>query len=136
MKKISVGIIILNWNGFEDTQLLLSSIQKLQTTYDYTIYVIDNASTDGSKEKLSTNKSIRLIPLAENRGFTGANNQGIEQAIHDGVDYCWILNNDTIVDPKALDALIHPFEQEKVYGSGQRSARYEIIKENACQKYF
>lgn len=49
---------------------------------------------------------IVLIRSSLNRGFAGGNNLGIKAALAAGMDYVWLLNTDTVVDPHALGALL------------------------------
>ena len=71
------------------------------------IYVIDNASTDGTSDYIKErgfleNPRIRYLPLAENLGGAGGFRNGMERAFLDGYDYLWIMDDDA--EPK-LDAL-------------------------------
>jgi GT2 family glycosyltransferase len=116
-----VSIIILNWNGYQDTIQCLESILKLD--YDnYRIVVCDNDSTDGSIEQIGSwcknnridlanldnlDRYMTLIQTGNNLGFAGGNNIGIRHALLDReCKYVWILNNDTIVEPNSLSALV------------------------------
>ena len=67
------------------------------------IILVDNASTDGSAEFVRTHfPRVRVIVLAENRGFSGGNNAGAREARG---DYVAFLNNDTVADSSWLCAL-------------------------------
>ncbi len=113
-----VSIIILNWNGYQDTIQCLESILSLD--YDRCqIIICDNGSTDCSIEKIEQwckdnqsnlthlDRQITLISNGKNIGFARGNNVGIRHALLDReCEYVWILNNDTIVDPKALATLV------------------------------
>lgn len=101
-----VFIIILNWNGKDLTIECLNSLKGIE--YDnYQVVVVDNGSTDDSttviKEKFP---HLLLIENGANLGFSAGNNVGIEYAITQGADYIFLLNNDTIVDPQVISALI------------------------------
>ncbi|MFZ6028807.1 MAG: glycosyltransferase family 2 protein [Chloroflexota bacterium] len=102
----SVLIIILNWNGKEDTLACLKSLGQI----DYPnagILVIDNASSDDSVAALrAAYPHIRRIENAANLGFVGGNNQGLETAVQEGYDYALLLNNDTEVAPDFLSRLV------------------------------
>jgi len=101
-----VFIIVLNWNGKDDTLECLRSLQKLDYPNFETV-VVDNGSTDGSEEAIcSAFPSAHFIQTGRNLGYAGGNNVGIRFALEHGADYVWLLNNDTTVDSKALTALV------------------------------
>jgi len=90
-----VSIIIPVHNAYEYTCNCVESI-KVNTTGDYEIVLIDNGSTDETKD---IDVAVRF---KENQGFAKAANKGIE--ISEG-NYVCLLNNDVIVTPGALDLL-------------------------------
>ena len=101
-----VGIVILNWNNAQDTIECLSSL--LNQQYDnYFVVVVDNGSTDNSKDRISqAYPNIEILPLDTNTGYAVGNNKGISRAIELGAEFVFILNNDTIVSPSCLQELI------------------------------
>lgn len=99
---VQVLIVIVIWNGLEDTLECLASIQRCEFS-SKGILVVDNGSTDGSSEVISRlYPGVQILRLSENRGFTGGNNVGLQEALRQGVRYAYLLNNDTTVDPKSL----------------------------------
>lgn len=112
MKKL-VSIIILNWNGKEDTIECLESIKEL----DYPnceVIVVDNGSTDGSCEILKKNYPyVKLIENEKNLGVARGNNLGIYQAKG---DYILLLNNDIVVDMDILKDLVSVLESSPEIG--------------------
>lgn len=96
-----VGIIVLNWNGLADTRACLHSLLALEGPPPR-IYVVDNASTDGSVTTLHREFSDRIVLLANGRNllYAGGNNVGILRALADGCSHLLLLNNDTLVDPR------------------------------------
>lgn len=92
----SVAIIILNWNGREDTAACLKSLEGLAYE-NYEIVLVDNGSSDGSVPHFKQQfPHITLLTLAENTGFAGGNNEGMRYALQKDFDYVLLLNNDTI----------------------------------------
>ncbi|MFZ3383466.1 MAG: glycosyltransferase family 2 protein [Candidatus Methanoperedens sp.] len=111
-----VTIIILNWNGKEDTIELIKSLDNL-TYPNYEILIIDNNSIDGSYNYFKNNyPSIKIIQTGDNFGYAKGNNIGIQESINSGSDYSLIINNDTLVEPEFLDKLIKVYESEKNIG--------------------
>ena len=101
-----VYILLVNWNGKEDTLACLESLQKI-TYKNYKIAVIDNASTDGSVRAISAKyPAVEIIRNDRNERFARANNQGIELALQNNAAFVLLLNNDTIVDPAFLNFMV------------------------------
>lgn len=103
-----VGIIILNYNTYEDTVNCINSIKKT-TTDPYKIYLIDNASTADCTNKISekyiNDKNVQLILSQTNLGYSGGNNLGILAAKKDGVEYYLIVNSDVTFDNNVVRIL-------------------------------
>lgn len=107
----SVAIIVVNYNGFEDTKECIKSIK--ECNYDnYTIIVVDNASYEkpfaGTIEYIKENAAYIEAPT--NDGFAAGNNVGIKWAIEHKFDFCLLINNDTTVSESFLSRLIKAYE--------------------------
>ena len=101
-----VSIIILNWNGKEDTCECLRAVQKIEYS-NYEAIVADNGSQDGSVESFRKEfPEITIIENNANLGFAEGNNRGIAYAISEGCDYIFLLNNDAIVDPYIINKFL------------------------------
>ena len=109
------AIIILNYNDWENTKLLVQDIKKYKTL-DY-IIIVDNKSTDDSileLKKLETDKII-LVEAKEINGYAAGNNIGIQYAIEKlNVENIIISNPDIIVREKDLGILLHDLENENI----------------------
>jgi GT2 family glycosyltransferase len=103
----SVAVILVNWNGYYLTKRCLHSLEKVSYV-NHSIIVVDNASEDGSYNKLKNefNKPI-FLRNQKNLGFTGGNNTGIAYAMEKGFDYILLLNNDTVVNPDFMEPLLN-----------------------------
>lgn len=111
-----VSIIILNWNGKEDTIECLESLKHI-TYPNYEILLVDNGSTDGSVECFKERyPEIEIIENGKNLGFAEGNNIAIKWAINSNSDYVLLLNNDTLVDPYFLTELINVAESDPKIG--------------------
>ncbi len=103
------AIIILNWNGADDTLACLDSLLKAEG--DFRVYVVDNGSTDDSLQRIRAwldahdGFDAQLVPLDKNYGFARGNNMGLEVARENAPDSYLLLNNDTEVRPDFLTRL-------------------------------
>lgn len=104
----SVAIIVLTWNGKDDTLECLESLRRVDYP-SFRVILVDNSSTDGAAEAVRQGfPEVEVIETGENLGFAGGNNIGIRHALDWGFDAALLLNNDTIVDPGFLSALVEP----------------------------
>ncbi|HID70174.1 MAG TPA: glycosyltransferase family 2 protein [Desulfobacterales bacterium] len=100
---MQIDIVIPNFNGKVFLQSCLESLEK-QSVDDFTVFVVDNGSGDGSVDFLRENyPETKIIAWAENKGFSAAVNAGI----HDGsAPLVFLLNNDTELDENCLEELL------------------------------
>ncbi len=94
-----IGIIVLNYINWNDTERCLKSI--ISTTYNikYHIYLIDNASPNkipGYIKDFLGIENITFIQNPKNIGFSAGNNVGIKKALEDECEYILVVNNDVI----------------------------------------
>lgn len=102
----AVWIIVLNWNGYEDSRRCLESLEKVDYP-SFSVILVDNGSEDGSGKRLSEEfDDFDFLPLDKNYLYAGGNNAGIKRALAAGADYILLLNNDTIVTPGFLAPLV------------------------------
>ena len=91
----STCIIILNWNGYDDTRRCILSLDACADHSLFDIMIIDNGSLNDEGAKLKCEfRHIHLISNHVNLGFAAAVNQGISHAEDVGYRYVLILNND------------------------------------------
>lgn len=110
-----IAIVILNWNGWQDTLACLKALQALNDV-QFEIIVVDNASSNDSVARITgAFPDVTLIENASNLGFAGGNNVGIALALARGVDYVWLLNADTIPEPDSLSALVRTARAKKAH---------------------
>jgi N-acetylglucosaminyl-diphospho-decaprenol L-rhamnosyltransferase len=104
--EVVVSLIVLSWNTREMTIACLDSIVTNPSDLGWELIVIDNASSDGSADAISSryaqNPRVKVIKNEKNLGFTGGNNQGIEIAKGSIIG---LLNSDTLVHPGDLSDL-------------------------------
>ena len=113
---MQLSVIILTWNSLDILKRCLSSIETSTTLNDYEIIIIDNNSTDQTREFLKSIDSIdsyQIILNSHNRGVGPARNQGLRIAKG---DYILILDVDTIVTNYSIDKLVEYLEQNPKTG--------------------
>jgi len=99
-------VAILNHNGKNLLAECLDSIAA-QTFTSFETVVIDNGSTDGSKDFLAAVYPwVKVLALAENKGFSAAYNVCMRDALERGVEFFLLLNNDTWVGNDFLEELL------------------------------
>lgn len=106
----STAIIVLNWNGIDDTLECLGSLLH-QSYKGFHIVVVDNGSTDDSKELLAEyhhkhKDKVSVVYNQLNFGFAGGVNTGIEWAMNEGYEYVALFNNDATADSEWLRNLV------------------------------
>src|SRR3954453_23907494 len=102
----SVAVVVLSWNGREDTLRCLASLAAVEHA-PLEMIVVDNGSSDGSPEAVEAGfPSAVVIRMGRNAGFSGGVNAGIEAGIERGADAVLLLNNDMVVEPGFLGPLV------------------------------
>lgn len=131
---MSIGIIILNYNNFDDTRNCINSVLK-HNTADVKFIIVDNASNSNIQNSIkcflentfsvlqifSENETISspltqcsYITCSKNKGYAQGNNEGLNLAYQDNeLDYVLILNNDILFTEDIIPKL-----------------QYKIIKDN------
>jgi len=136
-----VYILLVNWNGWSDTIECLESLLFLNYP-DFRIVVCDNGSSDDSLHQIrswvdhhvsryveyqraeaesgglpAADPVLTMIRNEENLGFAGGNNVGLRYVMARGdADYCWLLNNDTVVEADAVAHLVARMQQQASVG--------------------
>ena len=99
-----VTVIICNWNGGDYVSRCLAALDH-QTYRDFRVVVVDNASTDGSAERVERDfPAVQLVRAGGNLGFARANNIGFERAA--GSEWVALLNPDAFPEPAWLEKLV------------------------------
>jgi len=118
MNHPKVSIIILNWNGLEDTVECLESLRKI-TYPNYDVVIVDNGS-EGEDVRILREKFgdyIHIIENDRNYGFAEGNNIGIRHTLRNSKStYLLLLNNDMIVAPDFLTELVEVSESDAEIG--------------------
>ncbi|MBU0607070.1 MAG: glycosyltransferase family 2 protein [Armatimonadetes bacterium] len=101
----TVAVIILNWNGLDDTRECLESLR--QSSYaNQRIIVWDNGSREDPTAALADFPEVTVLRSEENLGFAAGCNSAAKQALADGADALLFLNNDTVVPPRMIERMV------------------------------
>jgi len=101
-----VDIIILTWNGLEDTIECLESLKSIDYP-EYRITLVDNGSTDGTGETIRERfPEVNYIYSDTNLRFAGGNNLALSKTLDESFDFALLLNNDTVVEPDFLTRMV------------------------------
>ncbi|BBA32760.1 putative glycosyl transferase [Methylocaldum marinum] len=99
-----ISIIIVNYNGGDLVLRCLQSIFTTSADYTFELIFIDNASADGSLQRVKESfPGVRITELPRNLGLAAAFNLGLKQATG---RYLLSLDNDTRILPDALSSLV------------------------------
>lgn len=99
---MDVSIIIVNYNTLKMTSECIDSVIEKTHGISYEIILVDNGSSDGSKEYFEHDTRIKYIYSENNLGFGQANNIGAKHAIG---KYLFLLNSDTILIENSINVL-------------------------------
>ena len=88
---------------------------------EFELIIVDNGSSDITKELVSSYRSSKYIRNTENRGFAAAVNQGMNAG---SGRYALLLNPDTSFEPYVLRKMIDHLDQDKDVGIASSVIRY------------
>ncbi len=112
---MQLSVIIVNYNVKYFLEQCLFSVQKASTNLAVEVWVVDNASQDGSRSYLETKfPSVHFIWNSSNIGFAKANNQALEKA---SGEFVLFLNPDTIVPEDCFSKCINFLMQQTNAGA-------------------
>ena len=113
-KIIDVSMVIVSFNTKEVTRRCLEHVQQHAAEIRHEVFVVDNASTDGSADMVQTEfPGVQLIRLDQNRGFAGGNNPAMEKATG---RYVLLLNSDAFLAAGVLEKTIQYMDENPVIG--------------------
>ena len=111
---MDVSIIIINWNTKKLLLDCICSIYETVKNISFEIWMVDNASSDGSVEAVKQNyPDVKIIQNKKNLGFAAANNIALERMCG---QYALLLNTDTILTNGAVENLFDFMEKNQDIG--------------------
>ncbi len=129
-----ISIIIITWNGETLLRRCLCSIGGLSKRRNLEIIVVDNGSTDGTKEMITHEFPYAIyLRLNRNQGVAYARNRGM--AVAQG-QYLLILDNDTLPSDSAINGMLTFMEQHPECGlCGCQLTNADGTPQDSCKKY-
>jgi rhamnopyranosyl-N-acetylglucosaminyl-diphospho-decaprenol beta-1,3/1,4-galactofuranosyltransferase len=105
----SVAAVVVTYNRRDFLEKLLPTLLAQSRPLD-AIYVVDNASTDGTgaflTETYGDEPRIRPMLLTDNTGGSGGFHHGVVQAYRDGHDWFWLMDDDVTAQPDGIEGLL------------------------------
>jgi len=131
---IRLSIIIVNWNTRNLLAQCLQSLYANPPDGEFEVWVVDNASTDGSVQMVREQfPQVRLIENSENAGFAWANNQAIRRS---SGRHLLLLNPDTEIWPGAPETLVRFMEEYPQAGAaGARLLNPDGTLQESCHPF-
>lgn len=134
-----LAVVILSYNRADLLAECLASLYAAPTRCALEVWVVDNASSDGSADLVRDRfPQARLIISPVNGGFSYGNNLALREIVGAGlVDYVLLLNNDTVVPAGSLDGLVDYLEANPEAGVvGPRLLLPDGSLDLACRRSF
>ena len=113
---MKTALVLLNYNDPDAALRAVKRAEKISAIDK--IFVVDNASTDGSAEKLSKESGFVLVLNEKNGGYGFGNNRGIEKCAQEGFDKAIIANPDTVFSQEAVIMLLDALNKENTAAAG------------------
>ena len=102
----TVCAVVVTYNRVDLLRECLAAVTAQSRAPD-AVLVVDNASTDGTRETVRDEfPSVEVLALPENQGSSGGFHEGIKTAAARGVDWLWVMDDDTIPAEDALERLL------------------------------
>lgn len=138
---MKLSIIIVNYNTYDLTKQTIESIIQKEHPFQYEILLVDNASSDGSIEKLQkdfnnliSEEILQIFINKVNLGFAKANNIGMRIAKG---KYILLLNSDTVVKEDCLESCIIEMDKNTSIGAlGCKVVLPDGKLDHACKRGF
>jgi len=125
-----VCAVVVAFNRCEKLRVCLGALQN-QTRALEAITVVNNASNDGTGEMVRDEfPSVSLLDLPENGGGAGGFHAGMERAFGEGFDWLWLMDDDVMASPDALEKMLEHAGEGEVLVPLQRDSAGRIYGVN------
>lgn len=135
---VTVAAVVVTFNRLEKLKTVLASLEA-QTHAPAKVFVIDNASTDGTAAYLLEREwtlPYEVVTMSTNSGGAGGFAEGMVHGYASGADHVWIMDDDCYPRPETLEALVRGFEQSVAELGGDvpfACSVVEYIDGNICE---
>jgi GT2 family glycosyltransferase len=131
---LDISVVIVGWNASHYLELCLESLAAAPPRRSMEVFVVDNASTDGTAEMLESRFPwVKVIKSAKNLGFSRGNNVAIRRCQG---RYVALVNPDVIVLPGCLDALADFLDVHATVGNvGPRVLNPDRTLQISCRQF-
>lgn len=110
---VTVAAVVVTFNRLEKLKSVIASIVR-QSHPVSTLFIVDNASTDGTAEylaNLNVPVPLQIVTMETNSGGAGGFSEGLVRGYASGADHVWIMDDDCYPKPDALAALVRGFDE-------------------------
>jgi GT2 family glycosyltransferase len=131
---IDISVVVVGWNARHYLELLLDSLRKYPPRRSTEVFIVDNASSDGTVEMIESRyPEVKLIKSPVNLGFTKGNNVAIREARG---RYIALVNPDVILFEGCLDNLADYLDKNpKVGNVGPRVLNADLTLQSNCRRF-
>lgn len=144
-----LAVVIVNFRTSDYTLECLRSLATERNEFsEFEVFLVENGSEDGSLELLRAairqydwSKWVNLLPQSRNLGYARGNNVGIRMALGGGAEgrpceYVLLLNNDTLVHPGCISAVISRMRLDSKIGALSCMVRNsDGSVQNVCRRF-
>lgn len=103
-KQNKVAAVVVTYNRLELLRQCVQALRNQSAACD--ILIVDNASTDGTARWLDSQTDLNYRNTGSNLGGAGGFNFGMRWAVEAGYNYVWVMDDDTLPQPNALEKLL------------------------------
>lgn len=101
-----IAAVVVSYNGMPFIDDCILSLQSSELS-NLSVYMVDSASADESPDYVAAKyPDVGVIRCKRNMGWAAGNNRGVRQALRDGSDAVWLVNQDVVFGPKCLPLLL------------------------------
>ncbi len=117
-----VAAVVVTYNRRTDLEVCLDRLAAQTRPLD-AVLVVDNASSDGTRDLLAARGEVTVLALPDNRGGAGGFAAGVAAAVEAGHDWLWLMDDDCVPERDALERLL-----ERARGAGDAGGILPVVQ--------